>query len=82
MSKNEKLLERFKTIPKDFTWEELIKVLKFLGYVERKNKGKTGGSRRKFVNNEFDVIIVHEPHPNNVVKQYVIKQIIEKLNLL
>jgi len=80
MSRNEKILERFKTIPKDFTWDELVKVLNYLGYEEKTKKGKTGGSRRKFVNNDMDIIILHEPHPGKIVKEYVIKQIIKKLN--
>jgi predicted RNA binding protein YcfA (HicA-like mRNA interferase family) len=52
-----------------------------LGYFEKATKGKTGGSRIKFVNDDTDVISLHKPHPSNIVKQYVIKQIIEKLGL-
>jgi hypothetical protein len=46
-------------------------------------KGKTGGSRRKFINKkkDNDVIIAHKPHPQNVVKRYIIEQAIEKLGL-
>ena len=46
MSKRQKLVERLKQRPKDFTWDELSTVLKQLGYQETK-AGKTGGSRRK-----------------------------------
>ncbi len=81
MSKNEKILKRFLTIPKNFTWDELVKLLNHLGYIEKSTKGKTGGSRRKFVNDKLDIINLHKPHPSNIVKQYVIKQIIEKLDL-
>ncbi len=81
MSKIEKLIEKFKSNPRDFTWDELVKILNYLGYFEKTTKGKTGGSRVKFVNNETDVINLHKPHPSNIVKQYVIKQIIEKLDL-
>ncbi|MFK7050416.1 hypothetical protein [Flavobacterium columnare] len=49
MSKIEKLIERLKSKPKDFTWEEMLKVLKYYEY-EELSKGKTGGARRKFVN--------------------------------
>ncbi|MCW5907812.1 MAG: type II toxin-antitoxin system HicA family toxin [Chitinophagales bacterium] len=80
MSKAEKLIERLKTYPKDFTWEELVKVLHHFGYTEIK-KGKTGGSRRKFANKQNNIISLHKPHPQNVVKEYVIKQIIDHLNL-
>jgi predicted RNA binding protein YcfA (HicA-like mRNA interferase family) len=81
MSKIEKLIEKFKSNPTDFTWIELVKILTHLGYFEKTTKGKTGGSRVKFVNEETDIINLHKPHPSNIVKQYVIKQIIEKLEL-
>ena len=81
MGKIEKLLEKFKGVPKDLTWDELVKVLNHLGYFEIKKKGKTGGSRHKFSNKKNDVISLHRPHPSNIVKQYVIKQLLEKLEL-
>lgn len=81
MSKIEKLIERFKTVPKNFTWEELVKVLKYYGYHELSKKGKTGGSRRKFVNENNDIINLHKPHPQNIVKQYAIRQVLEKIGL-
>lgn len=74
-------IEKFKSNPTDFTWFELVKILNHLGYFEKTTKGKTGGSRVKFVNEETDIINLHKPHPSNIVKQYVIKQIIEKLEL-
>ena len=79
MSKIEKLIERFKTVPKNFTWDELVKVLNHYGYQELSKKGKTGGSRRKFVNKQKDIINLHKPHPGNIVKQYAIKQVLEKI---
>lgn len=81
MTKIDKLIFRLLDKPSDFTWFELIKVLKYFGYSELKTKGKTGGSRRKFVNKDKGVIILHEPHPGSIVKNYVLKQIIEKLKL-
>ena len=45
MSKINKLVERLLTQPKDFTWEELIKVVNHYGYHEIK-KGNTGGPRQ------------------------------------
>ncbi len=81
MSKIEKLLEKFKSVPTELTWDELLKILNHLGYFEVKKKGGTGGSRRKFSNKENDVISLHKPHPSNIVKQYVIKQLLEKLEL-
>lgn len=81
MSRIEKLLEKFLSIPKDLTWEELVKILNHFGYIEKTTKGKTGGSRRKFINTDKDIINLHKPHPRNIVKQYIIRQIIEKLEL-
>jgi hypothetical protein len=78
MSKTEKLLLRLLSNPKDFTWEELIKLLSLFGYSELK-KGKTGGSRRKFADHNKNVIILHKPHPGNIVKEYMLKQIITHL---
>ena len=79
MSKIEKLVNRFSGVPKDFTWNELVKVLAHFGFEEISKKGKTGGSRVKFVDGDKNIINLHKPHPENIVKQYVIKQIIEKL---
>ncbi len=79
MPRIEKLIEKFLSVPKNLTWEELVKILNYKGYFEKSSKGKTGGSRRKFINKEKDIISLHKPHPSNIVKQYIIKQIIEKL---
>ena len=78
MSRTEKLLQRLLSEPKDFTWEELVKLLAWYGFAELK-KGKTGGSRRKFADHQRRVIILHKPHPGNVVKEYAIRQVIEHL---
>lgn len=78
MSRNEKLLQRLLAQPKDFTWDELVTVLSFLGYSESKT-GKTGGSRRKFADAENRIISLHKPHPGNILKAYQLKQIIEAL---
>ncbi len=75
MSQVEKLIQRLLTTPKDFTWEELIKVLRHFGYSELKNSG----SRRKFVNEKQFLISLHKPHPGNILKTYAIKQVIDHL---
>ena len=78
MSRHEKLLERLLSNPKDFTWEELIKVLNAYGYQEKKSS-KTGGSRRKFIDQHHLIISLHKPHPGNIVKSYVIHDVIDHL---
>ena len=80
MSKIEKLIERLCSRPKDFTWEEMIKVLKHYNY-EAMPKGKTGGSRRKFANKDKAIISLHEPHPQHILKSYQLDIIIEHLKL-
>lgn len=75
MGKKEKLLKRLLSKPKDFTWDELATLLGGLGYVA-KVKGKTGGSRRRFVHPNHTPIILHKPHPGNLLKRYQVDQII------
>ena len=79
MSREEKLLERFLSRPKDFTYNEIRKLLKGFGY-EESNQGKTSGSRVAFVHLETKHIIrLHKPHPGNELKLYQIDQIREEL---
>lgn len=79
MSKEEKLINRCFSFPGDFTFEELIQVLSIFGFVQSKS-GRTSGSRCRFVNNSTgDKFIFHRPHPNNIVKRYVLKELYEML---
>ncbi len=79
MTRKEKLIQRLKSKPKDFTWNETTSLLTGLGFTEVK-KGKTGGSRRRFINSNNVVITLHQPHPGNILKRYQIEQIIETLS--
>lgn len=80
MSKVEKLIEKLKSKPKDFTWDEMIKVLNCFGF-EQMAQGKTGGSRRKLMNGNKQIISLHEPHPQKVLKWYQLDIIIDFLKL-
>ena len=81
MSRRDKLTDRICKRPKDFTWEELEKLLAAYGFTQLKG-GKTGGSRRKFYNETSkEVLDLHKPHPGNILKPYQLDLIIEKLNL-
>lgn len=80
MSKKEKLIARILTIPKDFTYDEMRTLLCSLGFVER-SKGKTSGSRVEYVKGN-DTILLHKPHPNNELKQYQVRQIVDVLKTL
>lgn len=78
MSKIEKEIERLKSKPKDFTYDEAKRILNNFGFVEN-NKGKTSGSRVKFVDEKNRIIELHKPHPKNILKPYQINLIIDKL---
>jgi hypothetical protein len=78
MGKKEKLISRFKSKPKDFTWSELRTLLLSLGYSEF-NAGSTSGSRVKFIRENADSIMLHKPHPTPILKPYQVKQILEQL---
>jgi len=58
-------------MPKDFTWDELVSLLSFYGF----KKLNGAGSGRKFVNSENRLFICHEPHPGNIVKGYILKDL-------
>ncbi len=51
MSSKDKLISRFLTLPSDFTFEELERLLTIFGYAIS-NKGKTSGSRVVFKDKE------------------------------
>lgn len=78
MSKKEKLIARLRQRPRDFTWDELTSLLISLGYREVRT-GRTGGSRRRFVNPSAATITLHKPHPQNILKRYAIDQILDVL---
>jgi hypothetical protein len=81
MSTKDKLIERFKTQPKDFTFDELKKLLNNLGF-ELSNKGKTSGFRVKFNNDALKIaILVHKPHTTGApVKETALKEIHDYLD--
>ena len=67
MSAKDKLTKRFKKQPKDFTWEELVRLFSIFGFT-MDNRGKTSGSRVRFKNDNY-VFYAHKPHPSNVIKE-------------
>lgn len=78
MGSREKLIERFKSKPRDFTWDELVRLLRGLGYREIA-AGKTGGSRRRFVHDVAPTIALHKPHPGTIVKMYIVADLLRML---
>ncbi|MBB3323513.1 type II toxin-antitoxin system HicA family toxin [Atlantibacter sp. RC6] len=71
MSKAKKLRERLSSLPRDFTWDELVTLMSIYGFVLING----AGSRRKFVNSAGRVLAFHCPHPGNIVKGYVLKEV-------
>ena len=78
MGTKEKLIERFKSLPTNFTFEEMERLLSIFGY-EKSNKGKTSGSRDILKNGDKRPIMIHKPHPGNVIKGYAIRQVLNDL---
>ena len=79
MSRIQKLIHRLKQNPKDFTYEEAKKLLESLGFYEY-NKGKTSGSRVEFKNDQLsEKIELHKPHPDNVLRMYAVKNLLNEL---
>jgi len=79
MSRKDKLKTKLFSRPKDFTWQELEVLLNYYGFELFKGKG----SRRKFIHKETKKMInLHEPHPSNIIKLYVIDEVIQKLEEL
>jgi hypothetical protein len=75
MSSIEKLMARFVSKPKDFSWGELVRLLNYFGYTQ-----ETGsGSRRRFVSDHYRSIILHEPHLKGILKMYQLNLVYEIL---
>ncbi len=76
MSKREKLIERFKSQPNDFTWNEVARLLGYYGYEPISGSG----SRVKFINQSSGhKISLHKPHPKEILLSYQIKLVYESL---
>lgn len=80
MGTKEKLVERFKRLPSDFTFQEVERLLQQFGYA-RWDKGKTSGARVIFSNADHRPIMLHnnKPHPENTMKAYAMKQLLNDL---
>ena len=78
MTKAEKLLKRFLSRPKDFTYNELLRLLINKGYKEQQGSG----SRVVYFNEVLKHNIkLHKPHPGNVLKRYQIDLVIQELKI-
>lgn len=79
MSKIEKAKDRLRMKPKDYTYTEAKYILSQLGF-EESQKGRTSGSRVAFYRKSDEkVIMLHKPHPGDVMKVGAVKQFLEFL---
>ena len=78
MTRRDKLIRRFRGRPKDFAWDELVRLLSGVGYAEVRT-GTAGGARRRFVHPRAPAISLHRPHPGNIVKMYAMDEVLRLL---
>lgn len=67
-------IKKIKSGSPNITFNEIVGLLDSLGYVKQ-NKGKTSGSRIKFINKNGKMIYMHRPHPRKTLLEYQVKQI-------
>lgn len=76
MSRREKLLQRLLSKSSDFTWDEAVTLMKHHDFELVKGNGAT----RKFVHKTSRVkVMLHEPHPGNIVKAYAQDDLLQGL---
>ena len=76
MGTKDKLVLRFRSKPKDFTFGELKRLLQNFGYQEEQGSG----SRVVFINPDINhKIKLHKPHPGNILKRYQMDLIEQEL---
>lgn len=79
MGQFEKQVQRLKSVPSDYTFREAQTLLEHLGFVLF-NKGKTAGSRVKFVRkSDMMSTCIHKPHPGDIMKEYQVKDLLKFL---
>ena len=66
MSRKDKLLEKLLQKPKDFTFDEMVSLLSYLGYELK--QGGTGSGVKFIKDGSNEVINFHRPHPNGTLK--------------
>lgn len=79
MSKFDKAKERILGRPKDYTYTEAKYLLGNMGF-EEFNKGKTSGSRVRFFRTEDKkVVLLHKPHPEDVMDCGAVRSLVDYL---
>jgi hypothetical protein len=77
MSRLQKLRDDFnrRPPPKDFSWEDLVRLLRSYGYSEHEGSG----SRKRFVSATKHKISLHKRHPDDTLLEYQIELVKEAL---
>lgn len=76
MARSDKLIKRFKSRSKDFSWDKRTRFLKQLGFLEIQGSG----SRVRFYHPKKDCVIqLHKPHPSYLLKSYMVKEVLKLL---
>jgi len=76
MTKLDKLKKRLLGLPPNFTWDELESLLSKLGFSV---KGREGSNRAFIREIDNKKILLHKPHPGNIVKKYALKLVVKEL---
>jgi hypothetical protein len=76
VAKIDKILGRLRSKPKDFTWEDLTRIMQHFGY----KKLEGSGSRVKFYHEEKNTLFsMHKPHHPKTLRPYQIESAISRL---
>ena len=79
MSRQEKLREKLLRLPGNFTYNEMVKLLRGFGYIEEERRRSSGSAIMLYHKELNDKIMFHKPHPEKELKKmYILKMIIEK----
>lgn len=80
MSKFDKLVDRLRSRPTDYAWDDAINLLKRCGFELIKRKGKGQASHRRFRRPDDGTYFhIAEPHPGHVLKMYQVDELLEVL---
>ena len=80
MSKKAKLIQKLKSEPKGFTWDEATSLMNSCGFKLENARG--GGSGRMFRNvTSKQKVRLHEPHPQKTLLPYMVEILVEALTI-
>lgn len=75
---HKKTLKKIKDRSNNITFAEIASLLESYGF-HQQDKGKTSGSRVKFLDDKGVPIYLHKPHPRKTLLAYQVKAIADAL---